>query len=83
MDASLASWRPAPSRHTIWELLEETHRALRDTVATLGENDLARNVGSYPLAELIAGAAAHDRYHAGQIQLMKRLAAEPALAPHR
>lgn len=128
VDEGLASWRPAPDRHTIWELavhcaywkytvrrritgekrgafpldgsnwfarpdgeavwkqelrlLDDIHRSLRDAVAALAPADLERPSGQYTLAELIAGAAAHDLYHAGQIQLMKRLAAEARLAPH-
>lgn len=123
VDEELAAWRPAPERHTIWELaihcaywkytvrrrllgerrgsfplpgsnwftrpaagadwkadlalLDETHRTLREAVAALDPADLDRTpAGSkHRAAELIAGVAAHDLYHAGQVQLMKRLAA--------
>lgn len=81
-----SNWFRRPDGEARWKdelrLLEETHRALRDTVAGLDESDLARTSGRYTVAELVAGVAAHDLYHAGQIQLMKRLAAEPALAAH-
>ena len=128
VDEALASWRPAPERHTIWELtvhcaywkytvhrritgerrgsfslegsnwftlpdgvadwknerrlLDDTHRAHRETVAAFALSDLDRKSSTYTLSELIAGAAAHDLYHAGQIQLMKRLAAESRLSPY-
>ncbi|NNF58276.1 MAG: hypothetical protein HKN04_08535 [Rhodothermaceae bacterium] len=51
-------------------------------VAALDPLDLNRHSSNYTLGELIAGVAAHDLYHAGQIQLMKRLAAESTLAPY-
>lgn len=58
-------------------LLETWHRRLRDAVASLD----ARRLGDHPgksehsYFDLVAGAAAHDLYHAGQIQLIKRLRA--------
>jgi hypothetical protein len=33
---------------------------------------------AFTYAALVRGAAAHDLYHAGQIQLLKRLAADRA-----
>jgi hypothetical protein len=55
-------------------LLAEMHDSLREAVASLPEKRLREpaqkgfdNVG------LITGIAAHDLYHAGQIQLLKRL----------
>lgn len=120
-----ASWRPAPQRHNIWEivvhaaywkyivrrrligeakgsfplsgsnwferptvgpptpsswkadvaLLTEMHRGLREAVAQLDEKKLSfRPAGSKVRnLDLITGIAAHDLYHAGQIQLLKRL----------
>ena len=66
-------------------LLDAEHAALRAAVAALDPDVLERAPGGRgrSLAELVAGAAAHDLYHAGQIQLMKRLAAEPALQAFR
>jgi len=55
-------------------VLEREHRQLRAAVAGLGEADLARQVAGKPLAWTIRGGAAHDLYHAGQIQLLKTLA---------
>ena len=59
------------------DLLADQHAQLRATVAALGESDLARSVGGQPLAWTIRGGAAHDLYHAGQIQLLKTLAPPP------
>ena len=57
-------------------LLEETHRSMRAAIAELPAAKLRRAAaGSQDRAlDLIAGIAAHDLYHAGQIQLIKRLA---------
>lgn len=57
-------------------LLDETHRALRDAVVTLSRRDLARTPARSKVRNftLLSGVAAHDLYHAGQIQLLKRLA---------
>jgi uncharacterized damage-inducible protein DinB len=54
-------------------LLVAEHRALREVVARLPERALADRTGTYTKAYLIRGIAAHDLYHAGQIQLLKRL----------
>ncbi len=54
-------------------LLVAEHRALREVVAGLSERALDDRVGAGTKAFLIRGAAAHDLYHAGQIQLLKRL----------
>ncbi len=56
-------------------LLEESHRALRSAVASLGPRDLSRRsaIGTWTLLQMVEGAASHDLYHAGQIQLLKRL----------
>ena len=59
------------------ELLAAQHRGLRDAVVALSDADLARPLGGRPLAWLVRGAAAHDLYHAGQIQLLKTLAPSP------
>jgi hypothetical protein len=57
-------------------LLDDCHAALRAVVATLPERKLAAKVkGSrFTHRDTILGIAAHDLYHAGQIQLLKRLA---------
>ena len=55
------------------DLLSEEHRALRDAVSALSDAVLDRKSGEYDLSGLITGAIAHDLYHAGQIQLIKKL----------
>lgn len=56
-------------------LLDATHRALRDAIGRVAPGDLDRRLPGRKTtpSELITGAAAHDLYHAGQIQLIKRL----------
>jgi uncharacterized damage-inducible protein DinB len=74
-----SNWFPAPRRS--WKedvtLLESEHRKLRAVVASLSDSALERKPhGSKQTAlRMIAGIAAHDIYHAGQIQLLKRLRA--------
>ncbi len=129
IDEELASWRPAPDRHTIWELmlhcaywkytvrrriqnqpkggfalkgsnwferpdgsaiwknelrlLTNEHKKLREAIDVLTVAKLSETPSgsSHTLEELILGVAAHDLYHAGQIQLMKRLAGESPIHP--
>jgi hypothetical protein len=71
--------RPAPGRRWADDLrrLVETHARLRETIASQGPADLRRAIGGHPMAYTIRGIAAHDLYHAGQIQLLKRLNARP------
>ncbi len=128
MRRAVASWRPAPDRHNIWELVvhaaywkyavrrrltgekrgtfaldgsnfwrrpdADTDAAWKQDVALLlSEHDaLRRAITDFPApklprqapgspftyAALIRGIAAHDLYHAGQIQLLKRLATSVA-----
>jgi uncharacterized damage-inducible protein DinB len=67
--ASEAAWRRDV------ELLAAEHKALRATIARLRGRDLDQRApgSTVRIATLIRGAAAHDLYHAGQIQLLKRL----------
>ena len=116
------AWRPAASRHNIWEivvhaaywkyavrrrltgeprgsfplkgsnwfarsghderawiadvrLLVDQHAALRAAVARMRSETLGRRApgGTTTNLALITGIAAHDLYHAGQIQLLKKL----------
>ena len=64
-----ARWRELRS------LLEATHVALRDAIAALDPARLDRPAaGSRQLSSVLAyGIASHDLYHAGQIQLLKRM----------
>jgi uncharacterized damage-inducible protein DinB len=56
-------------------LLDEMHASLRDAVAQLSPRDLGLRPRGTKVshASLLSGVAAHDLYHAGQIQLLKRL----------
>ena len=55
--------------------LGEEHRLLKTAISRLRARDLGRRPrgSKYTNARLIQGVAAHDLYHAGQIQLVKRL----------
>lgn len=59
------------------KLLADEHRKLREVIARLDPAALPLKTkgSSYPSAFVIRGVAAHDLYHAGQIQLLKRLQA--------
>jgi len=69
---------PAPTTEARWReelgLLADCHRALRAAVASLRDDDLRRRApgSSETVGRLVRGVAAHDLYHAGQIQLVKR-----------
>lgn len=123
LTAEEAAWRPAASRHNIWEIVIHTaywkyavrrrltgekrgsfaiapgsnwftrpeipsgqawradlevllqeHVRLREVVSSLSPDLLEKPVGKgLTAAALVRGIAAHDLYHAGQIQLLKRL----------
>jgi hypothetical protein len=59
------------------KLLDATHESLRAAVAALAPRELAAVPPGSQVSNfaLLSGVAAHDLYHAGQIQLLKRLAA--------
>ena len=61
------------------QLLDSTHRMLREAVAALNAASLDRRPpnGTATTRALVTGIAAHDLYHAGQIQLLKRLQGTP------
>ena len=71
--------RPVQLEDRSWRedlaLLESMHQPLRAACAALSPQDLWHTpVGStVSNAALLTGIAAHDVYHAGQIQLLKRL----------
>jgi DinB family protein len=124
VEAALAKWRPAPGRHTIWELalhaaywnyavrrrmlgqkiprfprspanwpaspepadaaawaadralVANEHRLLVTAMESFPADRLDRRVGKgkrWTYGEMMLGIAVHDAYHAGQIQLLKRL----------
>ena len=70
---------PDPPDLKAWKrdiaLLEAEHARLVEVVSRLGTADLERRSpkGVWTYAEEIHGIAAHDLYHTGQIQLIKRL----------
>lgn len=71
--------RPVDRSEKAWRedlaLLDREHQSLREAVASFPAADLDQKVhGSKSVARrLIAGIALHDVYHAGQIQLIKKL----------
>lgn len=68
-EATEAAWKDAVA------LLVDTHKSLRQVIAELDPRDLQKKAaGSKETnAYVITGIAAHDLYHAGQIQVLKRL----------
>ena len=80
-----SNWFPRPvesgsSIEKAWkadlDLLDDMHDALRAAVVALSAKDLSRTPPGKKVSNfaLLSGVAAHDLYHAGQIQLLKRLA---------
>ncbi len=70
VEKTMAAWRRDLA------LLDTEHRALRGVVVTFPRAKWSRRAkkGSrFTYAWMVRGAAAHDLYHAGQIQLLKRL----------
>jgi uncharacterized damage-inducible protein DinB len=71
--------RPLTLSERAWRedifLLERCHRSMREMIEGLHANDLKKfpKGSRVPTGELLFGIAAHDIYHAGQIQLLKRL----------
>jgi hypothetical protein len=76
-----SNWPAVPERADArgWRsdgaLLEAEHRALRRAVSHLPPERLGARTPqrTWTHADLIHGVAAHDAYHTGQIQLLKRL----------
>ena len=76
-----SNWFPSPpsAGENEWKqtvaLLEESHRALCRTVTEYPSAKLRRPVtgSKWSAFDSILGIAFHDIYHAGQIQLLKRL----------
>jgi uncharacterized damage-inducible protein DinB len=71
--------RPLERTERAWKadvkLLDDTHRQLRASIAALPETKLTAVEPGRKATHvwLVTGIAAHDLYHAGQIQLLKRL----------
>lgn len=74
--------RPIEPTETAWrrdvQLLQETHQSLRKAVAALSSSHLKKNSSGnkWTNIQAISGIALHDVYHAGQIQLLRRLLKE-------
>ena len=76
-----ANWLALPDRPTdaAWKrdraLLDEQHRLLHNAIARLKAGDLNRRGwhSKWPIKAEVYGIASHDLYHAGQIQILKRL----------
>ena len=72
--------RPASETKTALQadldLLDEMHRTLRAAAAAVPAAELDRGSAQRGITKraLLTGVAAHDLYHAGQIQLLKRMA---------
>jgi hypothetical protein len=79
-----SNWFPvlSPLSQAEWKsyvaLLESEHRALRKAIVEITAEKLHALApgGKVTCLEIVSGIAAHDVYHAGQIQLLKRLQAE-------
>ena len=71
--------RPVQQTARAWKedlrLLEETHRLLCEAVKSVRTSGLTRKPrgSTWTNRQTISGIASHDLYHAGQIQLLKRL----------
>lgn len=80
-----SDWPKLPSRSTLseWktdrELLLEWHAALREVIAGFPEVKLIEKPTGSKVTHIssIYGIASHDLYHAGQIQLIKRMLKSP------
>ncbi len=78
--------RPIEATADAWQadvaLLDQTHRSLRTAVAALTPRDLNVIPAGCKVSTLavVTGIASHDVYHAGQIQLLKRLARSDGLS---
>ena len=76
-----SNFPPLPARldGAAWKrdraLLDEQHALLRRAIARLDPAQLGRRAwrSTWTVAENVYGIASHDLYHAGQIQLLKRL----------
>jgi hypothetical protein len=70
---------PRPANAAAWkrdlELLRAEHLALRAAIESLSPSRLKQTPKGlkWRLEQYVYGAASHDLYHAGQIQLQKRL----------
>ncbi len=78
---SPSDWPAPPKKPTMKELkadislLQDQHTLLREAITQFPATQLQRRApeSQWTYAEHIHGIAAHDLYHTGQIQLLKRL----------
>ena len=63
---------PADWRHDL-KFVNQMHAELIAAVRKMEPSRLSKKDGKFTFADLILGVASHDVYHAGQIQLLKRL----------
>ena len=76
-----SNWFPRPQDpgDRAWRddraLLDHTHAALRESISPLSPAAVRRTPPGKKVSNfaVLSGIAAHDLYHAGQIQLLKRL----------
>jgi hypothetical protein len=76
-----SNWFPRPQERSekAWKsdvaLLDQMHRSLRAAVEGVPAGELHRTPRGSKVSNfaLLSGMAAHDLYHAGQIQLVKKL----------
>ena len=74
-----SNWFARPAEGRRWKddlaLLDQEHRRLRETIASIPASRLPKKSPGtkHTVARLIAGIAAHDTYHAGQIRLLQTL----------
>jgi hypothetical protein len=78
-----SNWFVRPSAGKVTEeewkhdvkLLVQVHRSMREAVSGVRDSDLEKKPKGSKInnMKLLTGIAAHDLYHAGQIQLLKRL----------
>lgn len=75
-----SNWFPLPAlTEKAWRdaatLLDAQHTALREAIVGIPASELSATRGgrSVTVLDLILGVANHDVYHAGQIQLLKRM----------
>jgi len=74
-----SNWFERPAAGADWKadlaLLTQMHRQLREAIVGLDGKDLQVTPESSKVSNvtILTGIAAHDLYHAGQIQLLRRL----------
>lgn len=85
---SPSNWPAAPESPTpaAWkadrDLVREAHESLVESLRDFDPSRLDRTAGGgseTTYADLITGVVLHDTYHVGQIQMLKRLAADRGL----